>query len=661
MPVLAEAATSVAPILTGLDFAIILATLLTVLAVGAFVSRRSGKDASQFFLSGRGMPWWLLGTSMVATTFAADTPNLVTDLVRTGGVAANWVWWAFLLTGMLTVFNYAGLWRRSGLVTDLGFYELRYSGRSAAFLRGFRALYLGVLFNVIVMSVVMLAAIKMGQVLLGVGPIESIVAASLVTILFSTLGGFRAVVLTDALLFGLAMTGSIAAAYFAVNRPEVGGLSGLMSHANVVGKLDFLPPIDFSTAESINTLLSVLLIPLAIQWWSVWYPGSEPGGGGYLAQRMLAARDPGHATAAALLFNCAHYAVRPWPWILVALASLVVYPDLEAIRVAFPGVDESKIGHDLAYPAMLAAMPSGWLGIALASLLAAYMSTISTHLNWGASYVVNDFYQRFIEPDASDHRLVLVGRLSTIIMMIAAAAFALTLQTATQGFQILMQVGAGTGLLFILRWYWWRINAASEIAAMVVSFVVAVSLGWYGESLGVPGWAQLTLGVAVTTAGWLLVALVTPADNPETLDAFCRKVCPAGPGWGPVRARAAEAGDPIPVASPQEGLLLGISRMALGCIAVYSALFATGYVLYGKSGSAIATGTLGTSAAIALAWTYRNRLQADPASQTTSLLADATRDPSPQSPADAGGPRRPHLLSSRSAGVREEVSDESRG
>lgn len=643
MLLLAETATSLAPVLTGLDWAIILATLLTVLAVGALVARGSSKDASQFFLSGRGMPWWLLGTSMVATTFAADTPNLVTDLVRTGGVANNWVWWAFLLTGMLTVFNFAGLWRRSGLATDLGFYELRYSGRSAAFLRGFRALYLGVLFNVIVMSVVMLAAIKMGQVLLGVGPIESIVAASLVTIVFSTLGGFRAVVLTDALLFGLAMTGSIAAAYFAVNRPEVGGLSGLVSHAAVEGKLDFLPPLDFSTPESINTLFSVLLIPLAVQWWSVWYPGSEPGGGGYLAQRMLAARDPGHATAAALFFNCAHYAIRPWPWILVALASLIVYPDLESIRTAFPGVDDSKVGHDLAYPAMLASMPAGWLGIALASLLAAYMSTISTHLNWGSSYVVNDFYQRFIEPDASDARLVLVGRASTVVMMIAAAAFALTLQTATQGFQILMQVGAGTGLLFILRWYWWRINAASEIAAMVVSFVVAVGLGWYGEALGVPSWAQLTLGVAVTTVGWMAVALLTPADDLETLEAFCRRVCPAGPGWRVVREHAAAAGRPIPDAAPNDDLRLGLARMVLGCIAVYATLFGTGYLLYGQTGSAVATGLLAGGSALALAWTYRGMLEGRP-----PKTAARSEEESPRDPIDAsrpvGPPRRPHVL-----------------
>lgn len=651
MLLLLESATASVTAVSGLDLAIVGVCLVGVLAVGAIVSRRSGKDPTQFFLSGRGMPWWLLGTSMVATTFAADTPNLVTDLVRTGGVASNWVWWAFLLTGMLTVFNYAGLWRRSGLSTDLGFYELRYSGRAAAFLRGFRALYLGVLFNVVVMSVVMLAAIKMGQVLLGVGPLESIVAASLVTIVFSTLGGFRAVVLTDALLFVLAMTGAIAAAYFAVSRPEVGGLTGLVSNAAVEGKLEFLPPFDFASAESINTLMTVLLIPIAVQWWSVWYPGSEPGGGGYLAQRMLAARSPGHATAAALFFNCAHYAIRPWPWILVALASLIVYPDLESIRAAFPGIDDSKVGHDLAYPAMLAAMPSGWLGVALASLLAAYMSTISTHLNWGSSYVVNDFYRRFIDPEASDGRLVLVGRVSTVLMMIAAGAMALQLQTATQGFQILLQIGAGTGLLFILRWYWWRINAYSEIAAMVVSFAVAIVLGWYGGSLGVPPWAELTLGVGVTTVGWLLVALLTPADDPATLDDFCRKINPSGPGWWAVRQRAAEAGSPIPEPSPQESLGLGLLRMILGCVAVYAALFSTGYLLYGQAVSAAVAITIGLVSAIALGWSCRGLMGTRSQTSTLSTPTDQHDDLNPS--AASGDVRRPHFARDSAGGVRE--------
>ncbi|MEO1495848.1 MAG: sodium:solute symporter family protein [Planctomycetota bacterium] len=614
----AVVAASPGPTLAIVDWLIVAGTLLGVLTIGALVAKRSGKDSSEFFLSGRGMPWWLLGASMVATTFAADTPNLVTDLVRSHGVAGNWVWWAMLLTGMLTVFNYAGLWRRSGLFTDLGFYELRYSGKPAAFLRGFRALYLGVLFNVVVMAIVMLAAIKMGQVLLGVGPLVSIVSASLITIVFSTLGGFRAVVLTDGLLFILAMVGALAAAYFAVNRPEVGGLAALVSHANVVDKLPLLPKFDFSTWESANTVLTLLLVPLAVQWWSVWYPGSEPGGGGYLAQRMLAARNANHATAAVLMFNVAHYAVRPWPWILVALASLVVYPDLESLRAAFPAVDPSKIGHDLAYSAMLTTLPAGWLGVVLASLLAAYMSTISTHLNWGSSYVVNDFYRRFVDPDASEQRLVLVGRVSTVSMMVLAGVLALQLQTASQGFQIVLQIGAGTGLLFILRWYWWRINAYSEIAAMIISFVVAVSLALYGESLGVPSWAQLTLGVAITTVGWLLVAIATPPDADETLEAFCRNVNPAGPGWRLIRQKAAAAGRPLPPPASADRLSLGLTRMALGCVALYAILFATGYLLYGQTDALMFAILIGVAASGALIATYRQEPSSSAPSEAES-------------------------------------------
>ncbi len=589
-----------------LDWAIVIVSLASVLLIGIAVAKTSGKDPSQFFLSGRGMPWWLLGTSMVATTFAADTPNLVTDLVRTKGVAGNWVWWGFLLTGMLTVFNYARLWRKSELDTDLGFYEIRYSGKPAALLRGFRALYLGVMFNIVVMSIVMLAAIKMGQVLLGIGPMTSIFTASIVTILFSTAGGFRGVVLTDGLLFVFSMVGSIAAAYFAVNRPEVGGLAQLVSSKAVEGKLDFFPPMDWSDADKTNTFMSVLIIPLAVQWWSVWYPGSEPGGGGYLAQRMLAAKSPGHATAAALFFNCAHYALRPWPWILVALASLVVYPDVASLQEAFPHVSQDKLGDDLAYPAMLTTLPTGWLGIVLASLLAAYMSTISTHLNWGASYVVNDFYKRFIYPDASDKRLVFVGRLSTVVMMVCAATMALFLQTATQGFQIILQLGAGTGLLFILRWYWWRINAYSEIAAMIISFVIAIFFSQYSDSLGLAEWVQLVLGVVITTIGWIVVTMLTQPESQEVLEVFCRKVRPSGPGWKPIQQRAIESGSPIPPTDPEDNLPLGILRMFLGCVMVYSALFATGLWLYGDTGMSLGLASIGIITALLLALSYRS-------------------------------------------------------
>lgn len=388
------------------------------------------------------MPWWLLGMSMVATTFSTDTPNLVTDLVRQNGVAGNWVWWAFLLTGMLTVFVYAKLWRKSNVATDIEFYELRYGGKPAQFLRGFRAVYLGLFFNILSISAVSLAAIKIGGIMLGLSPIETIGIASLITVVFSAIGGFRGVIYTDFVLFFVAMVGAIGAAYVAVNHEAVGGLSGLLSHEAVQDKINFLPDFNDKTL-----LINLLIIPLAVQWWSAWYPGAEPGGGGYIAQRMLAAKNENHAIGATFFFNIMHYALRPWPWILVALASLVVFPDLASIQAAFPNVEEGKLGHDLAYPAMLTFLPAGLLGLVLASLIAAFMSTISTHLNWGASYLVNDFYKRFIKPDASEKRLVNVGRITTFIIMLLGAMVALLLTNATQIFDIIIMFGAGTGLI----------------------------------------------------------------------------------------------------------------------------------------------------------------------------------------------------------------------
>ena len=438
--------------LSTLDYTLIISFFLIVLGVGFFVSKKSGKDSSEFFLSGRTMPWWLLGLSMVATTFSTDTPNLVTDIVRTNGVSGNWVWWAFLITGLLTVFVYAKLWRKSNVKTDLEFYELRYGGAPASFLRKFRAVYLGVFFNVITMAGVTLAAIKIGSVMLGLEPWQTVVCGGVITVVFSVLGGFKGVVYTDFLLFFVAMAGSIGAAYFLVNIPEIGGIKALMANENVSDKLSILP--DFSNRKALITLF---IIPLAVQWWSSWYPGSEPGGGGYIAQRMLAAKNENHAIGATFFFNIMHYALRPWPWILVALASLVVFPDIASIQEAFPAISEDKLGHDLAYSAMLTKLPSGLLGLVLASLVAAYMSTISTQLNWGSSYIVFDFYKQQINPDATEKKLVAVGRISTVFLMVLSAALALLLQNALQLFDLLLTFGAGTGLIFILRWFWWRI------------------------------------------------------------------------------------------------------------------------------------------------------------------------------------------------------------
>jgi Na+/proline symporter len=585
--------------LDSIDWIIIVITFAVTLAIGLFSARRAGSGTTEFFLSGRDMPWWLLGVSMVATTFSADTPNLVTDIVRKNGVAGNWVWWAFLLTGMLTVFVYARLWRRSGALTDIEFYELRYSGKSAAFLRGFRALYLGFFFNVTIMATVSLAAIKIGGIVLGLSPLDSLIWASLITVAIAAMGGLRAVILSDFFLFALSMTGAITAAIFALTAPELGGLEALRTAPELQDSLSFFPQLvaepggGYST-ESINLFVSVLLIPIAVQWWSVWYPSAEPGGGGYVAQRMLAARDEKHARAAVLLFNALYYGLRPWPWIIVGLCSLIVFPDLDSIARAFPNAHASIINDDLAYPAMLQrVLPHGWLGLVVASLLAAYVSTISTHLNWGSSYIVHDFYSRFIRPQASDREQVLVGRAATVLMMMVAGLFALQLSNALQGFEIMLQVGAGTGLLFILRWFWWRINAVSEIVAMVVSFIVAVTLK-VGD-FGLASWQQLLLGVGITTICWVTAALLTPPADSATLQQFCRRIHPGGPGWRSVYRQLA-ANNEVP-AGDAVNIPRGILCMVLGCIAVYSVLFATGFWLYGQALSATVLALVATGAA----------------------------------------------------------------
>ena len=585
-------------ILAKIDLLVIGGYFAITLCIGLWVARRAGKSSSEFFLSGRSMPWWLLGMSMVATTFSTDTPNLVTDITRSAGVSGNWVWWAFLLTGMLTAFVYAALWRRSGVLTDIEFYEIRYSGKAAAFLRGFRALYLGVFFNVMVMAAVTLAAIKIGAVIFHWSALQTVGVALLVTVVFSAAGGLRGVLLTDSLLFVVAMTGSVAAAVVAVRHPSVGGLTALMQNPAVTGKLSLLP--DFSDPAAI---VPMFLIPIAVQWWAAWYPGAEPGGGGYVAQRMLAARTEGHATGATLFFNVAHYALRPWPWILVALASLVVFPDLESLQQAFPHIDPTVVKDDLAYPAMLTFLPAGVLGLVVGSLAAAYMSTISTHLNWGSSYIVNDFYRRFIRPAAAETELVRVGRLSTVALVILAALLALQLENALQAFQIVLQIGAGTGLLFILRWFWWRINAWSEISAMVISFVVAASFfvqhkmessriarlveqgmdpDVAATQIGrLESWQELLLGVAITTVGWILVTFLTRPTADSSLIAFYRLTRPGGPGWRRIVAKAQVLGKPLPVERmwfvPQ-----GVACMLAGSLAVYCSLFATGYWLYGR-------------------------------------------------------------------------------
>jgi len=566
--------------LSTLDWGIIILFFALTLVIGIVVSRKAGTSTTEFFLSGRNMPWWLLGISMVATTFSADTPNLVTDIVRKNGVSGNWVWWAFLLTGMLTVFVYAKLWRKSGVVTDLEFYELRYSGKGAAFLRGFRALYLGVFFNIMIMASVCLAAIKIGSVLLGFTAIETLVIASTITVLYSSLGGLKGVVITDFFQFILAMGATFWATYYIIDLPQIGTLENLLTHPNVVPKLDFIP--DFQQREVFITLF---ILPIAVQWWSVWYPGAEPGGGGYIAQRMLSAKDEKNAVWATLLFNFAHYALRPWPWILIALASLIIFPDIQSIQLAFPNIDPSIVKDDLAYPAMMTFLPAGLIGLIVASLIAAFMSTISSHLNWGSSYVVYDFYQRFVKPDASEKELVKIGRLSTVVLMIASALFALLLSNALEAFQILLQIGAGTGLLFIMRWFWYRINAFSEVTAMTVSFILALYFKLIHEKLGFDPIAndiQLVLGVAITSVSWVVVTLLTSPSDKTTLNEFYKITQPGGPGWDKVVSDAKEDGIDLDTEKRAWNVPTGILCMLVGSVGIYGALFSTGYFIYGE-------------------------------------------------------------------------------
>ncbi len=552
--------------LATLDWALIISFFVIFLFIGIYVSKKAGKDTNEFFLSGRNMPWWLLGISMVATTFAADTPGLVTELVRNNGVSGNWVWWAFLLTGMLTVFFYAKLWRKSGINTDLEFYEIRYSGKAASFLRGFRAIYLGVIFNIITMAGVCLAGAKIANILLGISQGEALLYSSVIVVIYSSLGGLKGVLITDLIQFIIAMVGSIWATIYIVNIPEIGSITEMLAHENVAGKLNILP--DFSNTE---LLITLFIIPFAVQWWSTWYPGAEPGGGGYIAQRMLAAKNEKHATWATLFFNFAHYAIRPWPWIIVGLASLVIFPSLESINAAFPRLNPEMQGQDVAYAAMMTFLPAGLIGIVLTSLIAAFMSTISTQLNWGSSYIVNDFYGRFINQTATEKQKVLVGRISTVLLMFFAALFSVFLSSAKDVFDLLLQIGAGTGLLFILRWFWKRINPYSEIAAMAISFIIAIFFfvnGKLDEPLfELAGHWQLVLGVAITTIGWVIVTLLTKPTDDDTIAAFENLIFDKEDKFKNVGFK-----------------VLGFFTAVIG---TYSFLFATGYYIYGNMKPAI--------------------------------------------------------------------------
>ncbi len=576
--------------LCALDYAVLALFFIATLYIGWRSMRKAGESSSEFFLSGRTQPWWLLGFSLVATTFAADTPNFVTQVVREQGVYGNWCWWAFLPTGLTTVFIYAKLWRKLGVTTDLEFYETRYSGGSGAFVRAFRTGYLGLVVNTLIMANVTLAIIKIFGVMLGFSALETLLISGTVTVIFTTVGGFSAVLWADFILFVVAMVGSIAAAVVAVRLPEVGGLSGLFAHEAVASTPSFFPAFNDYSA-----VLSLLVVPLVVQWWSAWYPGAEPGGGSYTAQRMLAAKTPGHAVGATLFFNACHYAVRPWPWIIVGLASLIIFPDLESLQKAFPHVTQP--GHDMAYPAMMTLLPGGIFGVVVASLFAAYMSTIATHLNLGSSYMVNDLYLRFVNKDASEKKLVQVGRIWTVVLMILSCVVATQLESALGSFQILISIGAGTGLLFLLRWFWWRINAYSEIAAMCFALPTAVYFQLYHKTVCLNafgmteeafaaswlsnGGLQLVASVALTTVGWLAVTFLTPPDDKETLREFVRKTRAGGPGWRKVYEDAKRDGVSLEGEADKWPVPLGILCSVVGCVSIYAALFGTGAFLYG--------------------------------------------------------------------------------
>jgi Na+/proline symporter/dTDP-glucose pyrophosphorylase len=557
---------------TSLDWTIVIISILVSFTPTILLARRAGRSTTEFFTSGRAAPWWLVGASMVATTFSTDTPNLVTNLVRTGGVANNWAWWAFLLTGMATVFFYARLWRRSRVLTDMEFYEIRYSGRPATFVRGFRALYLGLFFNCMIMATVNLAAVKIANVVLGWPMVQTLAVCTVLNIAFAATSGLWGVMVTDTIQFVIAMTASFAAAYFAVKQPAVGGLTGLL-HKIPAKTLNVLP--DFGDWK---LTASLLVIPLTVQWWSVWYPGAEPGGGSYIAQRMLASKSERDALTGTLFFNVMHYALRPWPWIVVALSSMIIFPNLSDIASTFPYVDRQLIGHDIAYSAMLKFLPTGFLGLMIAGMRSAYESTLSTHLNWGTSYIVHDFYRRFVLPSAEERHYVFVGRIVTGLLMLAAAGVTFVLTTAQQSFNLLMSIGAGTGLIYLLRWFWWRINAWSEIAAMASSFVVSIGF-FIAQKLGVDISATtvLLVTIAVTTVCWVAAMYLTEPTDPATLVRFYALVRPPGPGWRGVRERSGLPPSPDSLAQS----LLG---WVLGCTFVYAALFGSGSLLYRRWG-----------------------------------------------------------------------------
>lgn len=575
-----------------IDWVIIVLYFVVSAAVGIYFTKRAGSNIQEFFLSGRNLPWWLAGTSMVATTFAADTPLAVTELVAKNGIAGNWLWWNFVFGGMLTVFFFARLWRRAGIMTDVEFVELRYSGKPAAFLRGFRSIYLGIFINCVIMGWVNLAMAAILEGMFGISREQVILyvgAALVVTAIYSALSGLWGVAVTDAFQFVLAMTGTTVLMFVVLGLPQVGGITGL--EAKLPGwTLRFLPVIGESSTEAIGGTLALTIAAflafVGVQWWAAWYPGAEPGGGGYIAQRMMSAKDEKHSLFATLWFTIAHYCLRPWPWIIVGLATLVLYPDLPAA--------DKKLGYVYA---MRDYLPIGLKGMLVASFFAAYMSTIATQLNWGTSYVINDFYKRFIKPHADEKSLVRVSRITTILVMGISLIITLILDTISGAWAFIIEAGAGLGLVLILRWFWWRINAWSEIAAMVAPLLTYGYIKLYTD-IQFP--ETLYYIVGITTVVWLIVTFLTRPTDTETLKNFYRRIHPGGIGWKPVAALLPDVkGD-----RGYGGLFL---NWVAGIVLIYSMLFGIGKLILGSFGDGAIFVVIGLLAAFVIYWDLSKR------------------------------------------------------
>ena len=544
-------------------------------AIGFYYKARAGKSTAEFFLSGRNVPWWLAGTSMVATTFAADTPLVVTGFVARNGIAGNWLWWCFVASGMMTVFFYARLWRRAGVMTDVEFAEIRYAGKPAAFLRGFRALYLGIPINCIILGWVNLAMVKILQLLFGVGKFEALVIVLgmiALTSAISTLSGLWGVLVTDMFQFVVKMSMVIILAVFAVR--AVGGIEAMKTKLVEGGRSDVLSFVPDMNSAWMPML--TFLVYISLNWWATWYPGAEPGGGGYVAQRMFSAKDERHSLLATLWFNIAHYAIRPWPWILVAMASLILYPGLADPETGYIRV-------------MIDHLPPALRGLMVAAFAAAYMSTIATQLNWGASYLVNDFWRRFVRRDADEKYYVTASKVATLFLTLVSAAVTFRMDSIGGAWKILIVTGAGTGAVLLLRWYWWRINAWSEVSAMVSAFVVSVLLQTAGGlDSNKPldfAWIMI-LTVAVTTGVWLAVTFLTAPESRDTLVAFYRRTRPSRAGWAPIAALAPD------VQVSASGLANLVDWIA-GCVLIYGVLFGVGKLLLHETGPGLLLLALG--------------------------------------------------------------------